>query len=180
MERRKKLKKLLQDEKKQKLEIKREYFKRFHFRAHFLSLFANKNQDNRISINNNDNDKIGEIVNTLKEKDEEEELKLQKEREEMIQNRKKKLETLFFKKDRKMIIMKKNIMQRWNLTAKLIGLGQIKKVRGRSKKRGDSKKRGVSKKGKSKDKTKKKNKEGENGINSEDEKDKEDEKEIQK
>ena len=97
----------------------------------------------------------------------------------MIQNRQRKLETLFLKKDRKMIILKKNIMQRWNLTAKVISLGPIKKIRGRSKKRGDSKKRGVSKKGKSKDKIKKKNKE-ENEINSGDEKDKEDEKETQK
>ena len=175
MERRKKLKRLLQDEKKQKLELKREYFKRFHFRAIFLSHFMNKKQENKISTNNDDDNK-GEIVNALKEKEKEEELKLQKEREEMIQNRKQKLETLFFKKDRKMIILKKNIMQRWNLTAKLISLGPMKKIRGRSKKRGDSKKRGVSKKGKSKDKIKKKNKEGENENKSEDEKDKDDEK----
>ena len=44
MERRKKLKRLLQEEKNKNLEIKRKYFKKFHFKAFFFcfSLFLKK------------------------------------------------------------------------------------------------------------------------------------------
>ena len=185
MERRKKLKKLLQDEKKQKLDLKREYFKKFHFRCFiFSSHLINKNRENT-PINDNNN-----IVSKNEEEKEEKEadLKSQKELEELNKKKLSKLQTIFYKKDRKIIIIKKNILQRWNLIAKLISLGPKKKLRGRSKKRGDSKKRSDSKKEdkKEEEKPKKikpkipniqnlKNK-SENDKNSEDEKDKEDEK----
>jgi hypothetical protein len=138
MERRKKLKKLLQDEKKLKLDIKREYFKKYHFRVFFFASHSvlNKNSDDNCSQNNNDEKQNEE--NEIKRK--EDEVKLKNEREEFIKKRQQKLAAIFFKKDRKNIIKKKNIMERWNLTAKLISLGPKKKLRGRSKKRGDSKK----------------------------------------
>ena len=140
MERRKKLKKLLQDEKKLKLDIKREYFKKYHFRVFFFAshFISNRNSDNNFSQNNNDKEEKQNEEDEIKREEDEE--KLKNEREEFIKKRQQKLSAIFFKKDRNNIIKKKNIMERWNLTAKLISLGPKKKLRGRSKKRGDSKK----------------------------------------
>ena len=143
MERRKKLKKLLRDEKKQQLDIKREYFKKYHFRvfffaSHIMKKKSLKDQDN---LSNNDNNEENQNEEEIKIKRKEEEEKQQKEREEFINNRQKKLQTIFFKKDRSNIIKQKNILQRWNLTAKLISLGPKKKLRGRSRKGTINKKR---------------------------------------
>ena len=193
MERRKKLKRLLQEEKNKNLEIKRKYFKKFHFKAFFFAshYFLKKNEDqesNKDDDDDNKNNNEEENEESLAKKlQEEKELKEKKEKEELMNKRIKKLQTIFFKKDRKITIIKKNILQRWNLMAKVISLGPKKKLRGRSK-RGNSKKRDVSKKGKKKpDQTNEKkniktqNPEDENN-NSEDEKekDKEKEKEIEK
>ena len=186
MERRRKLKKLLQDEKKQKLDLKREYFKKFHFRCFiFSSHLINKGRESKSS---NDNNNIESKNEEEKGEKEEVDLKSKKELEELNKKKLSKLQTIFYKKDRKIIIIKKNILQRWNLIAKLISLGPKKKLRGRSKKRGDSKKRSDSQKDDKKEEEKPKkikpkipniqnlNKKSENDKNSEDEKEKEDEK----
>ena len=141
MERRKKLKKLLQEEKQQNLDIKRRYFKIYHFKVFFFaSHIMTRKREKSISDNNNDNDNAKKEEEIKKKEEEENKLKQEKEREEFIRNRQNKLQAIFYKKDRKNIIKKKNIMQRWNLTAKLISLGPKKKLRGKSKKRGVSKK----------------------------------------
>ena len=178
MDRRRKLKKLFQEEKNRNLEIKRKYFKKFHFKAFFFAshYFKTKTQSNISDENNDEKDNNENQEKSLAKKmKEEQELKEKQEREEFIKKRNKKLESIIFKKDRKFIIIKKNILQRWNLTAKLISLGPKKKLRGRSKrgdsKRGDSKKKAVTKKSKNEQKNIKIKKDG-NDDNSEDEKDK--------
>ena len=181
MERRKKLRKLLQEEKKQKLDIKREYFKKYHFRVFFFaSNLLSKNQENKESNRNKENE--NEIERRRIE--EEEQLKIQKEREELNQKKMSKLQAIFFKKDRILVKAKKNIMQRWNLIAKIISLGPKKKIRGKSKKRGESKKGKKDQKPKKPlpiiPKIEKKNNNQEEDKKSEDENDKEDEKEVKK
>ena len=175
MERRKKLKKLLQEEKQQNLDIKRRYFKIYHFKAFFFaSHVMTRRREKSISKNNNDNDDDNaKNEEEIKKKEEEEnKLKQEKEREELIRIRQNKLQAIFFKKDRKNIIKKKNIMQRWNLTAKVISLGPKKKLRGKSKKRGVSKKAKNNEEENNKKVTKMKNliPTGREGGNSEDEK----------
>ena len=189
MERRKKLKKLLQDEKKQKLDIKRKYFKIYHFKALlFSSHLLNKDKYKESISSNNNNEFKNEEEKKAKEK-EDIELKNQKELEELNKKKLSLLQTIFYKKDRKITIIKKNILERWNLIAKLISLGPTKKLRGKSKKRGNSKKGKKNEEEKPKKLKNKlpviknlKNKE-ENDKNSEDEKDekdKEDAKENEK
>ena len=179
MDRRRKLKKLFQEEKNKNLEIKRRYFKKFHFKAFFFASHYFKTETkSKLSDENNDEEDNNEnqeksLAQKMKE---EQELKEKQEREELIKIRNKKLQSIIFKKDRKYIIIKKNILQRWNLTAKLISLGPKKKLRGRSKrrgdsKRGDSKKKAVTKKPENEQKNLKIKKD-DNDDNSEDEKDK--------
>jgi len=179
MDRRRKLKKLFQEEKNRNLEIKRKYFKKFHFKAFFFAshYFKTKTESKLSDENNDEQDNSENQEKSLAQKmKEEQELKEKQEREELIKLRNQKLQSIIFKKDRKYIIIKKNIMQRWNLTAKLISLGPKKKLRGRSKrrgdsKRGDSKKKAVAKKPENEHKNLKIKKD-ENDDNSEDEKDK--------
>jgi len=179
MDRRRKLKKLFQEEKNRNLEIKRKYFKKFHFKAFFFAshYFKTKTESKLSDENNDEEDNNDNQEKSLAQKmKEEQELKEKQEREELIKIRNKKLQSIIFKKDRKYIIIKKNILQRWNLTAKLISLGPKKKLRGRSKrrgdsKRGDSKKKAVTKKPENEQKNLKIKKD-DNDDNSEDEKDK--------
>ena len=143
MNRRKKLKKLLQDERKQNLEIKREYFKRYHFKVFFFSSkYTNNNYDS------NKNDDIRYLKSIKMKLQEEKKVKERKEKEELMLKRIRILQTLLFKKDRKIIIIKKNILEKWNLKAKLISLGPKKKLIGKSTRKGDSKRKGIIKKGK--------------------------------
>ena len=179
MDRRRKLKKLFQEEKNKNLEIKRRYFKKFHFKAFFFAshYFKTKTESKLSDENDDEADNNENQEKSLAQKmKEEQELKEKQEREELIKTRNKKLQSIIFKKDRKFIIIKKNILQRWNLTAKLISLGPKKKLRGRSKrrgdsKRGDSKKKAVAKKPENEQKNLKIKKDEDND-NSEDEKDK--------
>lgn len=175
MNRRKKLKKLLLDERKQNLEIKRQYFKKFHFRVFFFSSNYTKKNYN---TNDNDDDNFDGrnndyyLKNIKMKLQEEKMLNERKEKEELMKKRISILQTLLFKKDRKIIIIKKNVLEKWNLKAKLISLGPKKKLIGKSTRKGDSKRKGISKKGKHESgKNIKINKE-ENKNNNEDEKEK--------
>ena len=150
MNRRKKLKKLLQDERKQNLEIKRHYFKKFHFRVIFFSSKYSKTNNN---INENDDSyderNNNSYIKNIKTKlQEENKIKERKEKEQLMRKRISILQTLLFKKDRKIMIVKKNTLEKWNLKAKLISLGPKKKLIGKSIRKGDSKKKGIIKKGK--------------------------------
>ena len=128
--RRRKLKKLLEDEKKQKLQIKRLYFQRFHFRAYF---FSHQHEDTM-------NDYLTENIETRKTEEmkkrekEERERQKKKEREELMEKRAHKLKGIIYKTDRRITIYKKNIIEKWNLRTKLIGLKEIKEKDKESKK----------------------------------------------
>ena len=136
MNRRKKLKKLLQDERKQNLEIKREYFKRYHFKVFFFSSKYTRNNSDT-----NENDNISYLKSIKMKLQEENKVKERKEKEKLMRKRISILQTLLFKKDRKIIIIKKNILEKWNLKAKLISLGPKKKLIGKSTRKGDSKRK---------------------------------------
>ena len=60
-----------------------------------------------------------------KKEEEERELELKKEREKLIEKRKKILTGIIYKIDRKITIILKNDLEKWNLRAKLIGLKEI-------------------------------------------------------
>ena len=140
-DRRKKLKKLLEEEKKQKLQIKRLYFQRFHFRAYF---FAHQNQDamNDYLTENIESRKTEEMKKREKEERERQE---KKEREELKAKRIDKLKSIIFKTDRRITIYKKNIIEKWNLRTKLIGLKEIQE-KDKENKKGKSKKKSKKKK----------------------------------
>ena len=133
-----------------------------------------KREKKKILVNIDNNTSENEDENNDSQKKEENALREQNDNKELNQKRINKLKSIFYKKDRKIIIFKKNNLQKWNLRAKIISLGPKKKLRSRSKKKGDSKKKD-SKKGKKVTNIIKKKINGENV--SEDERDKEDEKE---
>ena len=150
--RRKQLKKLLEDEKKQKLHIKRMYFKKFHFRTY---LFAKKNpeNENEVNINQylNENLESRKTEEKRKQEEKEKELQLQKEKDELMKKRVEKLKQIIYKIDRKSIIVLKNVFQKWNIRAKLMSLKEIKE--------NDEKRKKRKSKGKSKKKKKENNSE---------------------
>ena len=141
--RRKKLKKLLEDEKKQKLQMKRLYFQRFHFRALFFS--SKENEENNVTNYFNEHLESRKTEEMRKREIEERERQMKIEREELMEKRKKKLESIIYKVDRKIVIILKNILEKWNLRAKLIGLKEInekdkKQNKGRSRTKDKTKK----------------------------------------
>ena len=147
--RRKKLIKLLEDEKKKKLQLKRIYFKRFHFK---LFLFA-KNPKNKDEVNLDEYlDEHLESRKTIEERNKESELQLQKEREELINKKKQILQKVIYKMNRESIIILKNNIEKWNLRTKLICLKDIKE---KDEKENKGKSKSKSKKSKKKKKEKK-------------------------
>ena len=141
--RRKKLKRLLEDEKKQKLQLKRIYFKRFHFKALFFS--SNPKEENIIKDYFNEHIESRKTEEIKKKEKEQKELEMKKEREKLMLERIKILKAIIYKIDRKVIIICKNVIEKWNLRAKLIGLKEIhekdkKQNKGKSKSRDKSRK----------------------------------------
>ena len=141
--RRKKLKKLLEDEKKQKLQLKRLYFQRFHFRGIFFS--QKENEGNNINNYFNKHLESRKTEEMRKKEIEERERQEKKERTELMEKRKLKLERIIYKINRKIVIILKNILEKWNIRAKLIGLKEIneknkKQNKGKSRTKDKSKK----------------------------------------
>ena len=134
-ERRKKarnLRKLMVKKEKDRIEQLRKFFYRFHTNG---MLFTLRKESKRTGGGRSSLNILGDIEKKEDEKEEEKPKELtfmdkkllekQKEKEELQKKRIEALQTIFYKTDRQYMLIKRRIVETWNLRAKIMSLPQV-------------------------------------------------------
>ena len=119
------LRKLMAKKEKDRIEEMRKFFYKFHTNGMLFFLKKNSKRTEAVieapSKTEEEKEEIKEEPKELTYLDKKL-LEAQKEKEELLQKRVAALKNIFYKTDRQYIIIKKNVLEKWNLRAKLLSL----------------------------------------------------------